>query len=733
MADGVYITSGVNTLIATDQVNVTGELAHVQYMKLVDATNGSNSLISGDNVYGLDVDVTRIPSITLATQVSPFSTPINVNADDVESLLTTLNAKDFATESTLTTVKNTIATISGHLDGIEGLLGGTIAVTGPLTNAQLRASDVGVTGFVRIGDDGGSITIDGTITANAGTNLNTSALALETTVTSIKTAVEILDNAIAGSEMQVDVVTSALPAGAATSANQTTIIGHVDGIESALAGTLTVANGGTFAVQATQAGTWNVGDGAGSLTVDAVDLDIRNLSALQDFVTISGQLLSTIAGAVAGTEMQVDVITLPNVTLASQASPFSSNVNVNIAATAIPMGGGTQYLEGTTAALPTGTLSFGIRSDNSVRPLSLDDNDYLNVHIAGGPDASLAVYSPTHDAFLCNANMMVEDADVSVLNPVPIDGTVTANAGTNLNTSALALETTAVIIKNTLATISGHVDGIEGQFTTLNAKDFATQTTLATRASESTLSTLNSTVATISGHIDGIESSLTSINSKDFATQTTLALLNSTTTTISGHLDGIETALAGTLTVDNDGTFAVQATQAGTWNIGTLTTITNAVSISDNGGSITVDAVNLDVRDLASTTDYVTISGAVLTSINTAVTDKYTPITATTNIVTSGLINTSAIIVTGPSAGNHLVLYHLKGFNHGGEIRFDIKNGIGGNIIGSYTLASSGGGFNEQYNPPISLATATGLYYSYVSNAYNPNLSITAHFRTVAD
>lgn len=54
--------------------------------------------------------------------------------------------------------------------------------------------------------------ISGTVTANAGTNLNTSALALETTATSIKTAVEIIDNAISGNEMQVDVV-AALPAG----------------------------------------------------------------------------------------------------------------------------------------------------------------------------------------------------------------------------------------------------------------------------------------------------------------------------------------------------------------------------------------------------------------------------------------------------------------------------------------------------------------------------------------
>jgi hypothetical protein len=36
---------------------------------------------------------------------------------------------------------------------------------------------------------------------------------------------------------------------------------------------------------------------------------------------------------------------------------------------------------------------------------------------------------------------------------------------------------------------------------------------------------------------------------------------------------------AGSLTVDNNGTFAVQAAQSGTWNIGTLTSITNSVTV----------------------------------------------------------------------------------------------------------------------------------------------------------
>lgn len=54
----------------------------------------------------------------------------------------------------------------------------------------------------------------------------------------------------------------------------------------------------------------------------------------------------------------------------------------------------------------------------------------------------------------------------------------------------------------------------------------------------------------------------------------------------------------------------VAATQSGVWDIGTVTTltgITNDVNIADGGNSITVDAVDLDVRDLTHTTDSVKI------------------------------------------------------------------------------------------------------------------------------
>jgi hypothetical protein len=53
-------------------------------------------------------------------------------------------------------------------------------------------------------------------------------------LTSMDADTSSLAGCVGGTELQVDVVSSALPTGAATAANQSTIIGHVDGIETVL-------------------------------------------------------------------------------------------------------------------------------------------------------------------------------------------------------------------------------------------------------------------------------------------------------------------------------------------------------------------------------------------------------------------------------------------------------------------------------------------------------------------
>lgn len=61
MADGVAITAGAGTTIATDDAGATG---HVQIVKLAISADGSATPIPADATYGLEVDVSRIAAGT---------------------------------------------------------------------------------------------------------------------------------------------------------------------------------------------------------------------------------------------------------------------------------------------------------------------------------------------------------------------------------------------------------------------------------------------------------------------------------------------------------------------------------------------------------------------------------------------------------------------------------------------------------------------------------------------
>jgi hypothetical protein len=64
MADGVSISAGVGTTVLTDD---TGAGGHAQVVKLAISTDGSGTLIPADATNGIDVDVTRLPSLVAGT------------------------------------------------------------------------------------------------------------------------------------------------------------------------------------------------------------------------------------------------------------------------------------------------------------------------------------------------------------------------------------------------------------------------------------------------------------------------------------------------------------------------------------------------------------------------------------------------------------------------------------------------------------------------------------------
>ena len=146
--------------------------------------------------------------------------------------------------------------------------------------------------------------------------------------------------------LDVDVTRSALPSGAATSAKQDTIIGHLDGVETVL---------GT------------------------IDTDTGNISTKID----------TIAGAVSGTEMQVDVLTMPSVAVTNggltelaAAINASSQMDVNIAANGIGLATSAKqdtiigHVDGIEGLLTT------IDSDTSELAAALNASNQMDVNIA---------------------------------------------------------------------------------------------------------------------------------------------------------------------------------------------------------------------------------------------------------------------------------------------------------------------------------------------------------------
>ncbi len=122
-------------------------------------------------------------------------------------------AKQDVMETTLTAIETDIAALE---------------VLQTATNTKLDTVATN-TANIKISTDSVNLNVDTLETLQ--TSTNTKLDTLETSNQAIKTAVEIIDNAISGSEMQVDIVSSALPSGGATEAKQDVLEATLTAIE----------------------------------------------------------------------------------------------------------------------------------------------------------------------------------------------------------------------------------------------------------------------------------------------------------------------------------------------------------------------------------------------------------------------------------------------------------------------------------------------------------------------
>lgn len=268
-------------------------------------------------------------------------------------------------------------------------------------------------------------------------------------------------------------------------------------------------------------------------------------------------------------------------------------------------GGGTQYANGVSQATPTGTAIMGRDESDIIRVLSIDS--------AGRPrtlvtQESGAVMRVINVGGASSTTTITQDigAVANVSSAQSGAWTVTANAGTNLNTSLLATE-------STLSSLNGKVVSIDTGKVTISTIDvpfrmtqdagavanvalgtstntigsvnqagapWQVQSNSANIATESTLNTVNGKITSIDTGRVSITTSIPLRITQDIGAVANVSIPTNTRVVISAESGSIvpvdvRTALpTGTNSIGNIGTLS------------TLTSITNTVRITQDSGAV---------------------------------------------------------------------------------------------------------------------------------------------------
>lgn len=183
---------------------------------------------------------------------------------------------------------NTFTKVTATVGLPVGDAGGSLTVDGPLTDTELRAV---------------AVPVSGTVTANAGTNLNTSALATSAKQDTLLTELQLKADLTETQPVSLASVPSHAVTNAGTFATQATLqagTAEVGKLAAGVAEIGNVKNSGTFATQATlQTGSAAIGKLAANSGVDIGDVDVLSIAAGDNNIG------------------NVDVVTLPAVTIAA--------------------------------------------------------------------------------------------------------------------------------------------------------------------------------------------------------------------------------------------------------------------------------------------------------------------------------------------------------------------------------------------------------------------------------
>lgn len=489
-------------------------------------------------------------------------------------------------------------------------------------------------------DNGSSLTVDGTVTANLSAtdnavldNIDADTSAIQTATEAIQAAVEgtvavsntgltELAAAINSSKVDVNIVSSDVATGGTSAADDadftagTTTGTPAQGVYESSPTSVTdgdlgtvgitqkralkvqaQANGGVdigdvtinnATIAVTQSGTWDevgINDSGNSITVDANNLDIRDIDKASDDILIYANTAKDGSGT--------SYVPLTDTDGHLQVDVLSGG------------GGGTQYTQGDTDSTITGTAIMFEASDDTLDVVS--DSNPLPVNI------------------ISSNSITVEDGGGAIT----VDGTVDLGATDNAVLDAIAASVAAIDTDTT--TIIGHVDGIETVLGTIDTDTGNISTKIDTVAgavsgSEMQVDIVSAPTITVTATNLDVQS-----GGVDLATSAQGAAIQTAVETIDNAISGSE------MQVD-----VVGALPAGTNAIGKLAA-NSGVDIGDvtlTAGTAAVGSILPPDTDVTAHTNYAkkyyTNAGAVTDGI------IWSPAAGKRWHVVSMIINTSA-------------------------------------------------------------------------------------------
>ena len=446
-----------------------------------------------------------------------------------EATLASLEAK-VATETTLTSVETSIQTIEG-----------VIQDDGAVNPVPLQ-------GAVIAGHDGTNIRV---LKTNASGELITAPSAASTQSDTHDGSGTPITSTVVGPDtgLDVNVIASVLPTGAAT---ETTL--------AAVNTQLTSLNAVDFATETTLA----------SILADTDSIDTK--------LSTTNSLLTSIDGKDFATETtlaSIDTKVATEATLASlEAKDFATETTLQTVQAAVELIDNVIQADGAVNPVPLEGAVIAGTDGTNIRVLRTNASGELVVTTAGGTQSdthdgsgtpitsTLVGADQSLDVNVTQAALPPDAATETTLSSVltaisslnadrqsdthdgagtPITSTgVGPDTGLDVNVIASVLPAGAAT-EATLSAIDTKLSTANTLLTSIDGKDFATETTLATRASEATLLATNTL--------------LTSIDGKDFATEATLAAVNTTLTALNNKFpyyrsdthDGSGTAITSTV------------------------------------------------------------------------------------------------------------------------------------------------------------------------------------------